>query len=134
MTLHSPVIATRNFQQGGSATLRARLSNPGTSATAEGTPYTAADVQAITCTVFAGANPVPEWHGVSVDPASVMLASLQPWSLDGRPDDPGYNFSHAIGPEAFPTGNVAAKVLYVVDLVDGTRQWFEFIGPVRAMP
>jgi hypothetical protein len=125
-----PPVVNGLFQQGASATLPARLANPGTSPYAEGTPYLPSDVASITCTVYSNGVIVEDWNGIEIDPADAIATTLTGWGLD----DVGFNFAHTVGPEAFPAGGVLAVVCYAFVMADGTQWTLEFRGPVEAVP
>jgi len=115
------------FDQAANATLLARIADMPTTPFAEGTPYVAADVASIVCTVTVGGTQT--WTA-SLVPADVISGTLQGWPRDTL----GYNFRHALPAAALPTGDALATIVYLLTLADGYVCSLEYFGPVRATP
>lgn len=94
-----------------------------------GTPITQADVASITVTITSDGDPVSGYDDLSLDPADVMLDTLQGVS-DPRFD--GANFVWTVPASAFPTANVMATILVTITSTDGSINWpIGISGPVR---
>lgn len=82
-----------------------------------GSPFLTAQVASILLTVkdVAAGQPVPNFNGVPLTPASVWFDTLQPWAADNR----GFNFLYTLGPRAFPAANSEYRVEVQIILTDG---------------
>lgn len=100
-----------------SCTIMARVEDRPTGYLMPGAPFVTADVSSIVLTVkdMASGQPVPNFGGIPLTPASVWFDALQSWASDNR----GHNFRYTLGPGAFPAAETEYRVEVQITTTDG---------------
>lgn len=129
-----------SWNEDGSATVLARItardgSGAATGVAGEGYWLEQADIDSITCKVFAldGATPTVAITEPSVDVATAVLDTPVTSTVLWTKDSVGYNFLHDLSASVFPEGDQRYQVEYTVTLTGGTSFTAVFVGIARSI-